>query len=62
MFGKIGEAAIVPPTQLVTALDVNAFVRNILVQLNAVEAAESIERAFAGNRLDVGLMGPWEEF
>jgi hypothetical protein len=32
-----------------------------LVDLRAVEAAEPIERAFAGNLLDVGMMGNWEE-
>jgi hypothetical protein len=32
-----------------------------LVGLRAVEAAEPIERAFAGNLLDVGMIGDWEE-
>lgn len=32
-----------------------------LVELQATEAAESIERAFAGDLLDVGMMGDWEE-
>lgn len=32
-----------------------------LVELGAVEAAEPIERAFAGNLLDVGMMGDWED-
>jgi hypothetical protein len=32
-----------------------------LVGLRAVEAAEPIERAFAGNVLDVGMIGDWEE-
>lgn len=31
-----------------------------LVELHAVEAAEPIERAFAGNFIDVGMMGDWE--
>lgn len=32
-----------------------------LVELQAGEAAEAIERAFAGDLLDVGMMGDWEE-
>jgi hypothetical protein len=32
-----------------------------LVELQAVEAAEPIERAFAGNLIDVGMMGDWED-
>jgi hypothetical protein len=32
-----------------------------LVDLHAVEAAESIERAFAANHLDLAMMGDWEE-
>jgi hypothetical protein len=32
-----------------------------LVELQAVEAAESIERAFAGDLLDVGVIGNWED-
>ncbi len=31
-----------------------------LVELRAVEAAEAIERAFANDRLDVGMIGDWE--
>jgi len=31
-----------------------------LVELGAVEAAESIERAFSANRLDVAVIGNWE--
>lgn len=31
-----------------------------LVELHAVEAAESIERAFSMNALDVGMIGDWE--
>ncbi|MEQ8790891.1 MAG: SEC-C metal-binding domain-containing protein [Pirellulaceae bacterium] len=31
-----------------------------LVEMPAVEAAEAIERAFAGDLLDVGMMGDWE--
>ncbi|MFO7907629.1 MAG: DUF1186 domain-containing protein [Pirellulaceae bacterium] len=32
-----------------------------LVELVAVEAAEAIERAFANNLIDVGMMGDWEK-
>lgn len=38
----------------------NTSLLNILVDLEAVEAAEPIERAFAGNLLDVGMLGDWE--
>lgn len=31
-----------------------------LVELGAVEAAEPIERAFAGDLIDVGMLGDWE--
>jgi hypothetical protein len=31
-----------------------------LVELQAVEAAEAIERAFAADRIDVGMIGDWE--
>ncbi len=41
-------------------IDFNSVVLVGLVELRAVEAAEAIERAFAGNRLDVGMMGDWE--
>ena len=43
------------------ALDFNSTLLIELVQLRAVGAAESIERAFAANRIDVGMMGDWEE-
>ena len=39
----------------------NSIVLVGLVELRAVEAAEAIERAFASNRLDVGMMGDWED-
>jgi hypothetical protein len=32
-----------------------------LVELHAVEAAEPIERAFAANLLDIGMIGNWED-
>ena len=32
-----------------------------LVELRATQAAEPIERAFASNLLDVGMMGTWED-
>lgn len=38
----------------------NSTVLNGLVDLRAAEAAEPIERAFAGNHLDVGMLGDWE--
>jgi HEAT repeat protein len=41
-------------------IEFNSTVLVELVELQAVEAAESIERAFAGNCLDVGMMGDWE--
>jgi hypothetical protein len=105
VFGKIGEAAIEPLTQLANDAREMECVRSIaarglrcvvdyhadtrerivscltemmaaaadsdvefnsmllveLVELEAVEAAEAIERAFAGNLLDVGMMGDWEQ-
>lgn len=42
-------------------IDFNSILLVELVELHAVEAAESIERAFAGNLLDVGMMGDWEK-
>ena len=42
-------------------LDFNSTLLVELVELGAVSAAESIERAFAGDLLDVGMMGTWEE-
>lgn len=39
----------------------NTNVLCVLVDLEVVEAAEPIERAFAGNHVDVGMFGPWEE-
>jgi len=41
-------------------VDFNSTLLVELVELRAVEAAEAIERAFAGNLLDVGMMGDWE--
>ena len=42
-------------------LDFNTTLLTELVELGAVEAAEPIERAFAANLLDVGMMGDWEK-
>lgn len=42
-------------------LQLNTTLMYDLVELQAVEAAESIERAFAGNLLDVGMLGDWED-
>jgi hypothetical protein len=42
-------------------IDLNSTLLVELVELRAVEAAEPIERAFAGNLVDVGMMGDWEE-
>lgn len=42
-------------------LDFNSLLLVDLVELRAVEAAEPIERAFAANLIDVGMMGSWEE-
>lgn len=39
----------------------NTTVLVALVELQAVEAAEAIERAFAGDLVDTGWYGPWEE-
>ncbi|MEX0937677.1 MAG: DUF1186 domain-containing protein [Pirellulales bacterium] len=105
VFGKIGESAIEPLTQLAKNDDKSDFIRSIavcglryvaqyhpetrgrtvacltemmanacdghfvfkstllmgLVELRAVEAAQPIERAFADNLLDVGMMGDWED-
>jgi hypothetical protein len=44
-----------------TEIELNSSVLVALVELQAVEAAEAIERAFSGNRLDVGMIGDWEE-
>ena len=41
-------------------LDFNTTLMVELVRLHAVEAAEPIERAFAANLLDLGMMGDWE--
>ncbi|MEI8379991.1 MAG: DUF1186 domain-containing protein [Planctomycetota bacterium] len=38
----------------------NLTLLDVLVDLHVVEAAEPIERAFAGNLLDVGYLGDWE--
>ena len=38
----------------------NSILLSGLVNLHAVEAAEAIERAFANDRLDVGMLGDWE--
>ncbi len=32
-----------------------------LIELQAIEAAEAIERAFSSNRLDVGMIGDWDD-
>jgi hypothetical protein len=42
-------------------LDFNTTLLTELVELRAVEAAGPIERAFAGNLLDVGMIGDWED-
>ncbi len=42
-------------------VDFNTTLLVELVELRAVEAAEPIERAFAGNVLDVGMIGDWED-
>ncbi len=42
-------------------LDFNTTLLTELVELGAVEAAEPIERAFAGDLLDVGMMGDWQD-
>ena len=41
--------------------DLNAGVMVELVELRATEAAEPIERAFAADRIDVGMMGDWDQ-
>lgn len=41
-------------------IDFNSTVLVELVELRAVEASELIERAFADNLIDVGMMGDWE--
>lgn len=38
----------------------NTSILHVLVDLQAVEAAEPIERAFAANLLDAGLLGDWD--
>jgi hypothetical protein len=42
-------------------VDFNTTLLTELVDLHAVEAAEVIERAFANNLLDLGMMGDWEK-
>jgi len=42
-------------------LEFNSTLLTELVELDAIEAAEPIERAFAGNLLDVGMKGDWED-
>jgi hypothetical protein len=41
-------------------LNFNTTLLGELVELHAVEASEPIERAFAANHLDIGMMGDWE--
>lgn len=41
--------------------DLNAFLIEALVNLQAVEAAPLIERAFAADRVDESLMGDWDD-
>ncbi len=41
-------------------LEFNTMLLVDLVELRAIEAAESIERAFAGDLVDVGMLGDWE--
>jgi HEAT repeat protein len=42
-------------------IHINTTLLVALVDLHAVEAAEAIERAFADNRLDAGMMGDWDD-
>jgi len=42
-------------------IEFNTTLLSELVDLQAVEAAEPIERAFAANLVDVGMMGNWED-
>ncbi len=42
-------------------VEINSNVLVELVELNAAEAAEGIERAFSENRVDVGMTGDWDE-
>lgn len=42
-------------------IDFNSTLLLALVELRYVEAAETIERAFANDCLDVGMMGDWED-
>ena len=39
----------------------NGFLVSYLLDLKAVEAAPLIERAFAANRIDLSVMGDWED-
>jgi len=39
----------------------NAFLVSYLMQLGATDAAESIERAYAADRVDVGVVGNWNK-
>lgn len=41
--------------------DLNGFIVGYLVDLEAVEAAPLMERAFAAGRVDVSIMGDWAE-
>jgi hypothetical protein len=43
-----------------SSIEFNSTLLDGLVELRAVEAAEAIERAFATDRLDVGMIGDWE--
>ncbi len=42
-------------------IDFNTTVMTVLHDLGAVEAAETIERAFSANAIDVSLIGDWEK-
>jgi len=44
-----------------TDIRLNSSIVRILVDLRSTEAAEEIERAYAVNRVDVGLIGTWEK-
>jgi hypothetical protein len=43
------------------ATKLNGLIVNALVDLNAVEAASVMEAAYGANRVDISIVGDWED-
>ncbi|HXW00060.1 MAG TPA: hypothetical protein VEC93_16690, partial [Anaerolineae bacterium] len=71
--GKIGEQHLQARDAAVAALvnglkdfktqpeELNGFIISYLVDLKAVEAAPSMEQAFAADKVDISIQGDWED-